>query len=112
MVDEATFKEIALSFPDTIEQLHFKKTSFKAKKKTFATYFIYDKRAYLKFSKIDQSAFCSFNKAIVYPVSNQWGMLGWTLFELNLIEKEMLYGTLETAYLEVTKKKTGILPLK
>ncbi|GAB3508134.1 MmcQ/YjbR family DNA-binding protein [Emticicia fontis] len=105
MVDEATFREMALSFPDTIEQPHFEKTSFRAKKKIFATYAASDKRACLKLSEIDQSVFCSFNKAIVYPVSNKWGKQGWTLFELNRIEQEMLHDALETAYKEVTKKK-------
>lgn len=105
MVDEATLREIALSFPDTVEQPHFEKTSFRAKKKIFATYSTHDKRACLKLSEIDQSVFCSFDNTIVYPVPNKWGKQGWTLFELNQIEKEMLTDALETAYKEVTKKK-------
>ena len=105
MVDEATLRNIALSFPDTVEQPHFEKTSFRAKKKIFATYSAYDKRACLKLSEIDQSVFCSFNKSIIYPVPNKWGKQGWTLFELNKIEVEMLHDALETAYKEVTRKK-------
>lgn len=105
MVDEATFREIALSFPGAVEQPHFEKASFRTKKKIFATYSTHDKRACLKLSEIDQSVFCAFDKAIVYPVPNKWGKQGWTLVELNLIEKEMLHDALETAYNEVTKKK-------
>ena len=105
MVDEATLREIAMSFPDTVEQSHFEKTSFRAKKRIFASYSTQDKRACLKLSEIDQSVFCSFNKAIIYPVPNKWGKQGWTLFELKGIEKEMLQDALETAYKEVTMKK-------
>ncbi|MBA4849901.1 MmcQ/YjbR family DNA-binding protein [Emticicia sp. BO119] len=105
MVDEATLREMALSFPDTTEQPHFEKTSFRAKKKIFATYSTFDKRVCLKLSEIDQSVFCSFNKAIVYPVPNKWGKQGWTLFELMSLEKEFLQDALQTAYKEVTKKK-------
>ena len=105
MVTEETLRALALSFPDTVEQPHFEKTSFRIKKKIFATYAALDKRACLKLSEIDQSVFCSFDKSIVYPVPNKWGKQGWTLFELNLIEKEMLADALETAYKEVTKKK-------
>jgi predicted DNA-binding protein (MmcQ/YjbR family) len=105
MVDEATLREIALSFPDTVEQPHFEKTSFKAKKKIFATYSTHDKRGCLKLSEIDQSVFCAFNKKIIYPVPNKWGKQGWTLFELNQLDKEMLQDALESAYNEVIKKK-------
>jgi hypothetical protein len=105
MVEEATLREIALSFPDVAEQPHFEKTSFRARKKIFATYAASDKRACLKLSEVDQSVFCSYNAAIVYPVANKWGKQGWTLFELNHIEKEMLQDALETAYKEVTRKK-------
>lgn len=105
MVDETTFREIALSFPDAVEQPHFEKTSFRAKKKIFATYSTHDQRACLKLSETDQSIFCSFNKAIIYPVPNKWGKQGWTLFEINKLEKEMLEAALETAFKEITKKK-------
>lgn len=105
MVDETTFREIALSFPDAVEQPHFEKTSFSAKKKIFATYSTHDQRACLKLSETDQSIFCSFNKAIIYPVPNKWGKQGWTLFEIHKLEKEMLEAALETAFKEVTKKK-------
>ncbi|RYU92838.1 MmcQ/YjbR family DNA-binding protein [Emticicia agri] len=105
MVTEETLRALALSFPDTVEQPHFEKTSFRTKKKIFATYAALDKRVCLKLSEIDQSVFCSFDKSIVYPVPNKWGKQGWTLFELTLIEKEMLADALATAYKEVTKKK-------
>lgn len=105
MIDESTLREIALSFPDAVEQPHFEKTSFRAKKKIFATYSKHEHRACLKLSETDQSIFCSFNKALIYPVPNKWGQQGWTLFELNQLEKEMIEAALETAFKEVSKKK-------
>ncbi|MFD2521895.1 MmcQ/YjbR family DNA-binding protein [Emticicia soli] len=105
MIDEATLREIVLSFPDAVEQPHFEKTSFRAKKKIFATYSKHEHRACLKLSVSDQSLFCAFNKAIIYPLPNKWGQQGWTLFELTKLEKEMIEAALETAFKEVTKKK-------
>ena len=58
----------------------------------------------MKFSEIDQSAFSSFDKTIIYPVPNKWGKQGWTFVELNLINKETLLDALTTAYCSVAPK--------
>jgi len=106
MVDEATFRAMALAFLGAEELPHFEKTSFRAQKKIFASYSTQDKRACLKLSEIDQSVFSTHQSGGVYPVPNKWGKQGWTLFELEKLEKEMILDALETAYKEVTKKKT------
>ena len=95
------FKQLALSFPDVIEAPHFDKTSFRIKKKIFATLSEKDYRACVKLSEIDQSVFCSFDKTIIYPVPNKWGKQGWTLVDLKKIKKPMLKDLLQTAYQEV-----------
>ena len=38
MVSIDTFRKLALSFPEATEEPHFEKTSFRVKKKIFATY--------------------------------------------------------------------------
>jgi predicted DNA-binding protein (MmcQ/YjbR family) len=101
MVKPETFRQIALSFPGTIEQPHFEKTSFRVKKKIFATLSIDNNTAVLKLSLIDQSVFCTFDKTIIYPVNGAWGKQGWTVVELNKIRKPMLKDALSTAYSEV-----------
>ncbi|PQJ10259.1 hypothetical protein CJD36_016370 [Flavipsychrobacter stenotrophus] len=100
-----TFRNIALSLPEAEEQPHFEQTSFRVKKKIFATLNMVENRACLKFSELDQSAFCSFDRDVIYPVPNKWGKQGWTLINLALIKKEMLQDALETAYCTVAPKK-------
>jgi len=97
MVSINAFREIALSFPGTTEQPHFDKTSFRSKKKIFATLSEKTKIACLKFSELDQSVFCAFDKTIIYPVPNKWGKQGWTFIDLKKIKKGMLKDALMTA---------------
>jgi predicted DNA-binding protein (MmcQ/YjbR family) len=104
MVDEKTFKQLALSFPGAEEQPHFEKTSFRVKKKIFATHTADSHIICVKLSEIDQSVFCAFDKTIIYPVDNKWGKQGWTLVDLKKIRKEMLVDVITTAYNEVSKK--------
>lgn len=98
MISIATFKTIVLSFPGVTEQLHFEKTSFRVKKKIFATLSTDHHLASVKLSEIDQSVFCAFDKAIIYPVPNKWGEQGWTFVALKKIRKNMLRDLLQTAY--------------
>lgn len=104
MVTNAAFKKLALSFSNTVELPHFENTSFRVKKKIFATLSEKHNRACLKLTEIDQSAFCSFDKTIIHPVPNKWGKQGWTLIELNKINNEMLTDALTTSYCTVAPK--------
>jgi hypothetical protein len=105
MITIATFKTMALSLPETAEHPHFDLTSFRVKKKIFATLSEEKQRAMLKLSLIDQSVFCSVDKAVVYPVPGTWGKKGCTYFELNKIKKEMLKDALAQAYCTVAPKQ-------
>lgn len=105
MVDNKTFKQLALSFPGVEEQPHFEKTSFRVKKKIFATHATDSHIICVKLTEIDQSVFCAFDKTIIYPVNNKWGKQGWTLVELKKVRKDMLVDILTTAYKEVASKK-------
>ena len=105
MIDIETFRSLALSFDNTEEMPHFEKTSFRVKKKIFATLSFEHHRACIKLSAIDQSVFCSFDNTIIYPVPNKWGKQGWTHLNLKLIRKDLLIDALTTSYLEVSTKK-------
>ena len=105
MVDIKTFRQLVLSFPETTEEPHFEKTSFRIRKKIFATLSENNKTAVLKFSEIDQSVFCSFNNTIIYPANGAWGKQGWTIIDLKKVRKNMLKDALTTAYSEVAPKK-------
>ena len=105
MVSIDIFRKLALSFPEATEEPHFEKTSFRVKKKIFATYDDIKKRACIKLSEIDQDVFSSADKTIIFPVENKWGKQGWTLIDMNKVKKKFFIDALTTAYCEVAPKK-------
>ena len=105
MLSIDTFRKLALSFPEVTEEPHFGKTSFRVKKKIFATYDQLKKRACIKLSEIDQNVFSAADKSIVFPVDNKWGKQGWTLIEMKKVHKDLFIDALTTAYCEVAPKK-------
>ncbi|HMR84536.1 MAG TPA: MmcQ/YjbR family DNA-binding protein [Niabella sp.] len=109
MVSINTFKKLALSFPETTEEPHFEKTSFRVKKKIFATYDDKNKRACIKLSEVDQDVFSSFDKTIIYPVDNKWGKQGWTLVEMEKVNEDLFVDALMTAYCEIAPQKLAKL---
>jgi predicted DNA-binding protein (MmcQ/YjbR family) len=105
MVSINTFRKLALAFPQATEEAHFEKTSFRVKKKIFATYDDKTKRACIKLSEIDQDVFCSVDRTIIFAVDNKWGKQGWTLIEMSKVNKDLFIDALTTAYCEVAPKK-------
>ena len=101
MISMATFRTMTLSFPETVEQPHFEKTSFRIRKKIFATLDEKTHIVVLKLSLIDQSVFCDINKTMIYPVEGGWGKQGWTKVELKKINRNILKDILTTAYCHV-----------
>jgi hypothetical protein len=100
------FRNLALSFPGTIENPHFDRAAFKViNKRIFATLHEESKTANIKLEPADQSVFCSFDKKIIYPVPNKWGLQGWTTFEINQIPETLMLDALNTAYQAVLKPK-------
>jgi len=105
MVSIDTFRKLALSFPEATEEPHFEKTSFRVKKKIFATYDDINKTACIKLSEINQDVFASVDRTIIYPVDNKWGKQGWTIIEMKKVSKELFIDALTTAYCVVAPKK-------
>ncbi len=103
------FRKTALSFPEATEHPHFEKTSFRIKKKIFATYNAKENRACVKLSVIDQDVFSNINKHIIFPVNNNWGKQGWTLILMKVVKEEVFIDALTTAYCEVAPVKLGTL---
>ena len=101
MVSINSFRKLALSFPEATEEPHFEKTSFRVKKKIFATWDEKHNRACLKLSAIDQDVFSSADNSIIYPLNNKWGKQGWTIIEMKKVHKDMFADALTTAYCEV-----------
>ncbi len=109
MVSIDLFRKIALSFPEAAEEPHFEKTSFRIKKKIFATYNAKENRACVKLSAIDQNVFSTTNKSIIYPVDNKWGKQGWTLIDLKNVHESVFIDALTTAYCNVAPEKLAKL---
>ncbi|RWY53720.1 MmcQ/YjbR family DNA-binding protein [Mucilaginibacter gilvus] len=109
MITVDTFRQIALSLPEAVEDAHFENRSFKVNKKIFATLNATENRATLKLSAINQDVFCAFDRTVVYPVPNKWGKQGWTHANLLTVREEMLIDLLKTAYRAVAPKKLGDL---
>ncbi len=105
MVTIDTFRKLALSFPEASEDLHFEKTSFRVKKKIFATYDDKTKQACIKLSAINQNVFSVADKTVIFPVDNKWGKQGWTFIEMKKVRKDIFADALTAAYYEVAPKK-------
>jgi hypothetical protein len=108
MVSNDTFRQIALSFAGSTEAPHFEKASFRVVKKIFATLDEKNRMACVKLSVIDQHVFAAFDKTVIYPVPNKWGLQGWTMISLAHIRKAMCVDAVSQAWLNTTAgKKTA-----
>lgn len=105
MISIAACIKMALSFEEAVQQPHFEKTSFRINKKIFATLDTEKEQVVLKLSEIDQSVFCAFDPAVVYPVPGAWGQQGWTIMVLKDLRKEMLMDALTLSYVIAAPKR-------
>lgn len=111
MISIETFTKAALALPETSEQPHFEKISFRVNKKIFATLDVLKKEACIKLSLTDQSVFTAYNKEIIFAVPNKWGLQGWTIINLKKVPKAMCMDALKTAYrFTAPKKLASLLP--
>ena len=97
MISTEAFTKMALSFPGSSSAPHFDRTAFKTKK-IFATLDEKKNRACIMLSPEDQAVFALFDAAVIYAVSNKWGLSGATYFELKTVKKSMLKDALQQAY--------------
>lgn len=104
MIEIETFRQFALSLPETDEAPHFEASAFRVKKKIFATLNAAANRATVKFSLENQDVFTAIGKGAVFPVPNKWGHHGWTHIDLQLAEPELCQDALQTAWCEVAPK--------
>ena len=105
MVSVENFRKLALSFDQVVELPHFEKTSFRVNKKIFSTLDLNSEIAMVKFTEIEQSVFCAFDKTIIYPVPGAWGKKGATFIELKKVRKDMLKDALTVSYCNVAPAK-------
>lgn len=106
MINNDTFREMALHFENTEEQPHFHRQAFRIKGKTiFATLDEKKQTANLKLTEVDQTIYCQIDKEIFYPVSGRWGQQGWTTVDLKKVSRKLLAEVLKISYNIAAKKK-------
>ena len=98
MISLSAAKQLALSLPEAEEKSHFEKPDFRIWNKVFAVLHVDKNVMVIKLSLIDQSVFCAFDAAVIYPVSGGWGRQGWTIVNLKKVKKAMLVDALTTAW--------------
>ena len=109
MIDIETARQMALSLPGAYEQDHFGIPSFRVNDRIFSTLWIPEQRMMVKLPLPDQDIFSLFNKNIIYPVPNKFGLKGATFFELETVPREMLEDALQISWntiISKTKKKS------
>ncbi|WP_333819287.1 MmcQ/YjbR family DNA-binding protein [Ohtaekwangia sp.] len=104
MIDLKEARKLALSLPESSEEDHWGRPSFRVKKKIFLTLWPAEKRAVVKLSTVDQSVFCDYNAAVFYPVPGAWGKQGWTNIELQKVRKDMFKDALNLSWQSVAPK--------
>ncbi len=105
MISLDIIRPLAFKLDEVKEEPHFDKISFRVKNKIFATVDTKKLLTVLKLSEIDQSVFSNFDKTVIYPVPGTWGRLGWTIFEMKRVRKDMFGDALILAYCNVAPAK-------
>jgi predicted DNA-binding protein (MmcQ/YjbR family) len=98
------FNALSISLPEVSVEPHFEKTSFRVKKKIFATLNENENRATLKFTPEEQEMFCKINPEAIFPVPNKWGKMGWTHLKYEVLSEEIVSELLKVAYLNIAPK--------
>jgi hypothetical protein len=105
MISQETFRQFALSLPETDEHPHFENTAFRVKKKIFATLNLAKNLATLKFSLENQDVFSAISQGAIFPVPNKWGHHGWTHIDLSKAEWDLCQDAMQCAWCEVAPPK-------
>ena len=104
MIDLETARNLCLALQQAEEYDHFGKPAYRVKKKIFATLWLDDRRAVLKFSKTEQPLFCEEHHPCVFPVKGKWGTFGWTYVDLNKVREDVFKKLIESAWKNVAPK--------
>lgn len=100
MITADTVRLLALALPETGEEPHHAITSFRVKKKIFATLNPPENRATLRFSAEMQDIFTRISQGAIFPVPNAWGKFGWTTVDLGRVAPELFEDALRIAWRE------------
>ena len=100
------FRQMALSFPGTIESAHMNHPDFRVNGKIFATLPNPDNGcAMVKLPPDQQQSFVDLKPSAFEPVKGGWGRQGATIVKLQSVKEEVLRGALTLAWQNASQKK-------
>ncbi len=101
-----SFRQLALSLPETEEHSHMHHPDFRVGGKIFATLGYPDKtRAMVKLSPEEQHYFSKDYPDVFTPVKGAWGRRGATSVNLKAAKKDILRKALEAAWRNTAPKR-------
>ena len=100
------FRDLALSFPETIESAHMQHPDFRVGGKVFATLGYPDEQsAMVKLSADDQKEFVRNNPGVFKPVKGAWGRQGATNINLPQATIEIVREAIIAAWRKTAPKR-------
>ena len=89
-------REMALAYEEAVEEPHFHLTSFRIRKKIFATLDTEKRLAMIALSPVEQSLFVDGDA--IRPVPGAWGAKGATHFDLSRVRQDVFEHAIGIAY--------------
>lgn len=99
-VNEADFRKLALSFPETIEGSHMGHADFRVGGKIFATLPKKD-HGMVKLPPADQARLIDPETETFMPAAGAWGRQGCTIVKLKQVKKSVLEEAMRKAWEQV-----------
>ena len=90
-------RKIALSLEGTVEQPHFDRQAFKARR-IYTTLGPDGLAANIRFTPDEQEFRCAAQPEAYRPIPNKWGAQGWTIATLSALTPDELHVALESAW--------------
>ncbi len=104
MMDDTSFRRIALALPGTEEKSHFGKADFRARDRIFAS-LPEPSRGVIKLTPDEQRVMAGAEPGVFASVKGGWGRQGWTSVDLANADEPTLAGALRTAWRNVAPAK-------
>lgn len=105
MLTEDDVRRIALSTPESGEEMHFESASFCVNKKIFCTLARGADRTTIKLTPEDQYNLVAHDPAAISAVPGYWGKKGWTEVKFPDLDEDRLTTLIRLAWAAVAPKR-------
>ena len=99
------FNSLALALPKVSDEPHLSKAAYKILKNIFVTLDPKLTTATFRLLEKNQNILSLIDKKHIYPVPNKWGQMGWTVFEIEHLGREIIQEVLKVIYCELAPKE-------